>query len=255
MKKTTVIQDETGMFDQNCELTLWPEDPVTKEHLEKYNQCHGDRGRFCSSGGGGGGGGGSATMPAQEFDENDPGFPESDKGPGTVALAANEEMAVRTYQGTDYSFINTWMRNPDSGGNQQDKDYYLRKADNIAKAIDKQPPLKGEEIVYRGLRTDKNSIKPFVKDAIIEDKAFMSTTTDREIAKNFGNTVLSIRVPKGTKALRMTDIIDNVSSRTESEMLLQRGTKLKITHVRQESGGFLGMGAKTYIDARVITDE
>ncbi len=37
--------------------------PPRKETLEKYNQCHGDNGRFCSGGGGGGGGGGSATAP------------------------------------------------------------------------------------------------------------------------------------------------------------------------------------------------
>lgn len=211
-----------------------------EDELNKYNTCHGPKGRFCSGGGGGGrGGGGGGGGGAASSSESQ-------------ALTADEKSAVATYQGADYAFINTWMRNPDNGGNQQDKKFYLDKADKISKAIDKQAPLKGEEVVYRGIRTDKNTIKGFVKDAVLEDKAFMSTTTNREVAKNFGNTVISIRVPKGTRALKMTDIIDNTSSRNEAEMLLQRGTKIKITHVRQEKGGFLGMGAKTYIEARVI---
>jgi hypothetical protein len=238
--KHFVIQDETGMFDQKCSLELWPGDPVEKEDVEKYNHNHGPNGRFAPSTGGATAHiGGTATMPAEERTMEN-------------GLTQTESLAVHEYQGADYAFINTWMRNPDNGGNQQDKEFYLRKASNIERAIDKQPPLKGEEIVYRGIRTDKKTSAAFIKDAIIEDKAFMSTTADREVAKNFGNTVLTIRVPKGTKALKMQEILHNPSSEREKELLLQRGTKLKITHVRQESGGFLGMGAKTYIDARVV---
>jgi hypothetical protein len=91
-----------------------------------------------------------------------------------------------------------------------------------------------------------------VKGAVIEDPAFMSTSLSRDVAKSFGNTVMTIRVPAGTKALKMFDVFHTTSTQAEKEILLQHDTKLEITHVRKETGGFLGMGAKTYIDARVV---
>lgn len=224
-----VIQDETGMFDKNCELTLWPEDEV----LTKYNHNHGDHGRF-TSGGGAGGGGGAATMPAE--------------GEGEGKYTREEQMALRDYAGAEFAFMNTYSRNPGGPG----AEYYERKSRNLDKMIDKQAPLKGEEIVYRGLRPSKDMEKALVKDAILEDKGFMSTSKDREVAKNFGNYVMAIRVPKGTKALQVEDYIHTVAAKNEKELLLGRGTKLKITHVRQESGGLFGMGKKVYIEARVV---
>lgn len=212
--------------------------------IEKFNHCHGPNGRFCSGSGGGGkggGGAGGASPAAKPADES--------------SITGEELQAVKQYQGADFAFINTWMRNPDNGGNQADGKMYLRKADQIERVIQKQPALKGEEVVYRGLRPTKEMKANLVPGGMISDKGFMSTTTDREVAKNFGNVVMTIRVPKGHKALRMTDLVDTPSAKREKEMLLPRGTKLKITHVREEKTGFLGTAKTTYIEARVVTDE
>jgi hypothetical protein len=65
---------------------------------------------------------------------------------------------------------------------------------------------------------------------------------------------MTIRVPKGYKALKIRDFVSTVASANEKEMLLPRGTKLKITNVHQTAGGLFGMGKKTSIEARVVTE-
>jgi hypothetical protein len=83
----------------------------------------------------------------------------------------------------------------------------------------------------------------------------MSTTIDRDVAQNFGSTTLTIRVPKGAKAVMVQKYVSGTTAVNERELLLPRGTKLKITNVHQVSSGLFGLGKKTSIEARVILDE
>jgi len=216
-----------------------------ENELNKYNTCHGDNGRFCGSGGSGGGGGGgggggsgggggAAAEPAQEY--------------GAQYGTAEERRALADYVGPEFAFMNAYSRHP--GG--PDAAHYEAKSKKLDSLIAKQPPLKGEEIVYRGMNPPKEVAAQLVKGAVIEDKGFMSTTIDRNTAKNFGGTVMTIRIPKGAKALKVQDFVDTVSSQNEKEMLLPRGTKLQITNVHQVSGGLFGMGKKMSIEARVV---
>jgi hypothetical protein len=184
--------------------------------------------------------------------DDDPGFPEAkpeDKKPVSVYdVTPAEAEALREYVGPDYAFMNAYSRNA-SG---PDKDFYEEKSKRLDSLIAKQPPLKGEEVVYRGMRPPKELEKQLVKDAVIVDKGFMSTTIDRDTANNFGTTIMTIRVPKGYHAVKVQDYLQGTVADNERELILPRGTKLKITHVREEKGGFLGRNKKTYIDARVI---
>lgn len=52
--RKSITMDESGMF--NPSKAPAPKLAHLFQDVEKYNQCHGDRGRFCSGGGGGGGG-------------------------------------------------------------------------------------------------------------------------------------------------------------------------------------------------------
>ena len=250
-----VIQDETGMFDQNCTLELWPEDPVKKEDVEKYNQNHDARGRFSASTGGAAGG----TAAAQDFDPDDVPLPPEDMAvnipmppeEGLYSVSRGEAKALADYVGPEYAFINAYSRNPKG----PDVEKYEAKAKLVDSLISKQPGLKGEEIVYRGMNPPKDLAKQLVKGAIIEDKGFMSTTIDRDIAKNFGSTTITIRVPKGAKMVKVQDYVAGTTANNEKESILPRGTKLKITNVHQTAGGLFGMGKKLSIEARVILDE
>jgi hypothetical protein len=242
-----VVNDETGMFDENCTLQLDSLSGIVKEDIEKYNQCHGPGGKFCSGSTGGGGAGTSSEDPG--FPEIKPEAPMSDlERLGTIT--ADERQALADYVGPEYAFINAYSRNP-SG---PEKDYYEAKAKKVDSLIAKQVPLKGEEIVYRGMNPPKELAKQLVKGAIIEDKGFMSTTIDRDVAKNFGSTTMTIRVPKGYQAVKIQDYIKGTTADNERELLLPRGTKLKITNVHQTAGGLFGMGKKLSIEARVVTE-
>lgn len=207
-----------------------------ENELNKYNTCHGPKGQFCGTGGGGGGigGGGGGGEAAQEY--------------GAQYGTAEERRALADYVGPEFAFMNAYSRHP--GG--PDAEHYEAKSKKLDSLIAKQPPLKGEEIVYRGMNPPKEVAAQLVKGAIIQDNGFMSTTIDRDTAKNFGSTVMTIRVPKGKRALNVRDFIQSASSENEKELLLPRGTKLQITNVHQVSGGLFGMGKKMSIEARVV---
>jgi hypothetical protein len=244
-----VVNDEDGMFDEKCVLQLDSLIGVAKEDVEKYNQCHGAGGKFCSGSTGGGGSGDQGS-------DDDPGFPaakpEEPAPQGLYSVTTDEAKALASYVGPDYAFINAYSRNPNSG---PDKEHYEKMAVKIDSLITKQPPLKGEEIVYRGMNPPKDLAKQLVKGAIIEDKGFMSTTIDQNVAKNFGSTTMTIRVPKGAQMVKVQDYIKGTTADNERESILPRGTKLKITNVHQTAGGLFGMGKKISIEARVIIDE
>ncbi len=205
-------------------------------------------------------------MPASTQDDEDPGFPEAkpaekpntdieDRVLGRYAnITAEERQAVADYVGPDYAFINSYSRFPNSG-NKQDAAFYEGKAKKLDSAIAKTPALKGEEIVYRGMNPPKDLAAQLVKGAVIEDKGFVSTTIDSNVAKNFGSTTMTIRVPKGAHMLKVQDYIAGTTADNERESILPRGTKIKITNVHQTAGGLFGMGKKISIEARVIIDE
>lgn len=60
------------------------------------------------------------------------------------------------------------------------------------------------------------------------DKAFVSTSTDAAHASWFGGTVLRIRAPEGTPAIRMADRKGTTRDQQESEILLDRGLTFRV---------------------------
>lgn len=99
-----------------------------------------------------------------------------------------------------------------------------------------ESPLPEPILVYRGA-AQLGGIKP--GEAILEgrnlvgreftDRAFVSTTTDADHASWFGGTVMRITVPKGTGAIRMADRAGTERDQQESEILLDRDLKYRIT--------------------------
>ena len=74
---------------------------------------------------------------------------------------------------------------------------------------------------------------------IIEDEGFMSTSLREETAIDFLNRkrkrgiLMYIKIPKGTSGI-MVDVV--VNEYWESELLLEPGTKIRITGKRIENG-------------------
>lgn len=84
------------------------------------------------------------------------------------------------------------------------------------------------------------------------DKAFVSTTTDASHASWFGGTVLRIKVPEGTSAIRMADRKGTERDQQESEILLDRGLTYRVVaqHGRGELKG--DWGGAYVLDVEVV---
>lgn len=87
----------------------------------------------------------------------------------------------------------------------------------------------------------------------ITDKGFMSTTTDYELARDFGGftgsekpIVLEIKTSSSTKGLSLANEMPDLEARMEqSEILLKRGQKYKIKSIRGKDGNI-------YVEAEMV---
>lgn len=237
------------------------EDKALKMVRDENGRCHDDQGHLTSCG-----------DASAEPSGDKPGAPKDQPAPGKTPtkpaegesqetrhdpekpkLEAHVRQSLGDYTTAEHAFVNAYLRFPPKDGKVPKQ--YAEMTRNLDEAMEKTGGLKGEEIVYRGINYKAAFGKTPVeslKGAIIQDPGFVSTSLDREKAKQFGDAVFTLRVPKGTKAVRMQDYIHTTTTEAEKEILLHRGVKYQITHIREEKGGFLGLGKKIYIDARVI---
>ena len=117
----------------------------------------------------------------------------------------------------------------------------LARADLISKEIDRSAPLPHEATVYHGTRLDPHD---HMQNGILHSHGFMSTSSERDLAEDFAVSVhpamegtkphiYKITLPKGHRALPMS--YEHTHMPEESEILLNRGTKLK--HIKSEQDG------------------
>ncbi len=117
--------------------------------------------------------------------------------------------------------LNAYMRTGRGGGHLAD---IVADIDSIMTGS----PLRDPVTVYRGTYTF--DVDGLLGDGDLigtefTDRAFVSTTTDRQHAGKFGDVVLRITAPAGTKAVRLGD---RDLSAPESEIMLDRDLKFKV---------------------------
>jgi hypothetical protein len=109
------------------------------------------------------------------------------------------------------------------------------------KALDealKENVLHAPLTVYRGIAPQywKELLTNFLDGkGTFTDKGFLSTTIAKQVATRFagdGGGLLKIKLPTGTQAMLLGD---NSQHPEEQEVVVQRGRKMKITHVDQKS--------------------
>jgi hypothetical protein len=97
--------------------------------------------------------------------------------------------------------------------------------------------------LYRG------TLSPEIMDAklgtVLDEKAFMSTSLDRDQAERFAPDVLEIRTPAGTRVIPMS------GTDSESELLLPRDVKLRVIDI-QPLEGRLGRGRLITVEPMTI---
>lgn len=156
------------------------------------------------------------------------------------SLTHGEQLSMKDYKGSGYRPINEALRNA-----QGDDPKYVKRVSDIDRAIEKAPPLPDDIVVYRG-RLPTPILEAFEAGAqdgligkTIADPAYMSTSMDRGVAKNFGystkfpRSIGKIKLPKGAKVAHL----EGLTAMGEHEMLLPRDAPVKITKAYIDDSG------------------
>ena len=147
-----------------------------------------------------------------------------------------EVEAIGEYQGVSYIYMNGFLR-----GRHSDISDDLRKhLESLRKAI-KKVKIKENILVARGTTVSAIGGDWDVAQIndIIKDKGFTSTSLREETAIDFVNRkgergiLMYVKIPKGTNGI-MVDVA--INDNWESELLLEPGTKIRITGKRVENG-------------------
>ncbi len=153
-------------------------------------------------------------------------------------------LAMNSYQGSGFAAINMLLRD---GKLPVAPEIYEQRGEAIAKFLDRQS-FPENVIVYRGWREAANLLVMHqlgvLDGAIIDDKGFMSTSLDSHISKSRfmwqkGSAHFKLKLKAGTKAHVTEDTY-------ESEILVQRGSRIKVTR------SFMGENGNLEIEGEII---
>jgi hypothetical protein len=189
--------------------------------------------RGASGGGGGGGGGGGAAAPTAPART-------TEGGVAGVELTDAEQQAVKSYASSGYVDTNKTLRG-------EPKPRY-REVDTAKVASDiagldaamAKGRLAQETTLYRG--TSMFILDNPTVGTVFQDKGFLSTgRAEAAIKQHSRDAMLRITAPKGTHAID----VKSVTGGRENEILLPRGTKLKVT-------GITKVGNLNYVDAKIV---
>jgi hypothetical protein len=152
---------------------------------------------------------------------------------GAVDLTPEEQASITYYQGDKgFEAINGSLRKGNSPGEH---------AKRLSSAIGKHR-LAQETTVYRGFgNTLSKKLADMWRDKepgdppiTFVDKGFVSTSSSKKIAESFSKNTITIKLPKGYNALPVTDR----EMSHEKEILIDRGTKFKVTNMRKTAAGW-----------------
>jgi ADP-ribosyltransferase exoenzyme len=161
-------------------------------------------------------------------------------------LTGDEKKAVEIYTGKDYTRINGGLRGNGALGKQD-----AQVAKDLDTAIRYGSALSEETVLYRGITGGGGGLAGMKVGDTLLDNAFLSTTLDLRTAEDFmgpkipseGGYVMHITAPEGTRYL--------LGEPDELEVLLERGTALRVVGIDKTTTSFRGLPAPT-VYAHVI---
>lgn len=195
-----------------------------------YNSCHDSNGKFCP-----GHAGKKVSGKSSFYDENDPfythggaaGVLASAQHKAEANLSDGEKSEVLYYTEQGYRETNRQLRN----GTSTDTPI-------LDQAFQKASVPTNGAVLWRGIK-EAGGFNP---GDVIMDQAWVSTSTQQNVAKNIagsGNTaILRIQTWPDTRAM--------AGASREAELILNRGTALKINTIYQSSDGY------TIVDTEAI---
>lgn len=148
--------------------------------------------------------------------------------------------SLMEYTGNSFS-VNDGLRK----GKLSEKDKKVVR--HLDEVIASSKPTTADTTVYRGISADSDFAKKLASAKVgdtFNDKAFMSTSVDKNKAKEYaqdaangepkkGGVVLEINVPKGTKTANLSGEADINSN---NEVILGRDSNIKVSSVTKKGG-------------------
>lgn len=148
--------------------------------------------------------------------------------------------SLMEYTGNSFS-VNDGLRK----GKLSEKDKKVVR--HLDEVIASSKPTTADTTVYRGISADSDFAKKLASAKVgdtFNDKAFMSTSADKNKAKEYaqdaangepkkGGVVLEINVPKGTKTANLSGEADINSN---NEVILGRDSNIKVSSVTKKGG-------------------
>jgi hypothetical protein len=153
-------------------------------------------------------------------------------------LSFDDSRALHSYKGIDYMRINGYLREGegvfklglDPIENERILRIYNDRIARVQNTIQATQPITEEFITLRGISGKfADEVWESAPGSVFQDRGFVSTTTSKATAKEFGGkTQLVIVNPVGTKGLAIEEVIDVEKALKEYEWLLPAGTKFEI---------------------------
>jgi len=158
-------------------------------------------------------------------------------------LSKEDSVALHYYKGINYMNINGYLRRgekffklgQDPIENARITGIWNERIERIQKTIQATQPIKEEFVTLRGVGGNfADEIWNSAPGSVFQDKGFVSTTTSKATAKEFGSRVrLEIINPVGTKGLAIEEVIEVEKALKEYEWLLPAGTKFEIVSKKE----------------------
>ena len=203
---------------------------LTKSYLQKHLSGKHDQSTHAGKKKGGATG---ASETSSASDLNDAFWKSND---AQKALPYEESRSIEEYTRTAHHNVNMYLR-----GKLEEDNLQYSSSKKIASSLDSafektSVASSTDGVVYRGITTEARKVSDswaskLKAGDLIEDKGFMSTSQSQEVSESFSRNgtfvgvQFVISVPKGTRVM--------AGSETESELVLNRGTKMKVTKVTQ----------------------
>lgn len=160
----------------------------------------------------------------------------------TDNISYSQFQAIEKYCGMKYTEVNRYLREgklPSARSNLDEVKGIIKQVDDAMELSE----VSRELTVYRGI---KDPVQTFGVEDLSEllgkrvtDRGYLSTTADLNVASEFQDVhgiTMEIKLPKGQKAI-MPEAFDGMDLGPESEVLLPRGTTLRITGMKKDAWG------------------
>ncbi len=141
--------------------------------------------------------------------------------PGIAKIPKEDLMALKAYTGDYYRKMNSALRGETALWKTQEG--MASGVKGASSALNQLPSHQGT--VFRGAHLDPAVLDKYVKGEVIAEKAFLSTTLDESVAKNFGN-ANTLFVINAVKNGRDVSFLSDYAA--EKEVLFTPGTAFKV---------------------------